>query len=217
MAAPEHVPTSTAAAGPFLLLAATAWQGPGRRTVPVSCGAASRWVSSWEPPAPTRGTHSRLAERFSGRLALSEGEHEADALAGAAGIAMKRSALFGRAPVIHDMTVGLTIWGFLDATAAPELVELRREWFEEVHLAMHYTALQQIVDAAPEPVLRLTHQRSSSGTAPTGGPVWTWTGPDHTDRPGVCSGLPPGTPLIADVRGRCRPGCPPARCRPAAG
>ena len=24
---------------------------------------------------------------------------------------------------------------------------------------MHYTALQQIVDAAPEPVLRLTHQQ----------------------------------------------------------
>ena len=83
----------------------------------------------------------------------------ADVLAGAATIAMKRSALFGRAPVIHDLTVALTIWGYLDASPDAELVELRREWFEEVHLAMHYTARQRIADAAPDGVLRLTHQK----------------------------------------------------------
>ena len=158
MAAPEHVPTRT-------LQQVRSYSSPPRR--------AGSWTADRpgelrgrQPvgeqlgtPGPDQGYALTLAERFSGRLTLSEGEHEADALAGAAGIAMKRSALFGRAPVIHDMTVALTIWGYLDATAAPELIELRREWFEEVHLPMHYTALQRIVDAAPEPVLRLTHQR----------------------------------------------------------
>jgi hypothetical protein len=110
-------------------------------------------------PGPDQGYALTLAERFVGKLTLTAGEHEADALAGAAGVAMKRSALFGRAPVIHDLTVGLTIWGFLDPAADRDLVEIRREWFEEVHLAMHYTARQRIVDAAPEPVLRLTHQK----------------------------------------------------------
>jgi hypothetical protein len=110
-------------------------------------------------PGPDQGYALTLAERFVGKLALSAGEHEADALSGASAVAMKRSALFGRAPVIHDLRVGLTIWGFLDANAAAELVELRREWFEEVHLAMHYTARQRIVDAAPDDVLRLSHQK----------------------------------------------------------
>lgn len=110
-------------------------------------------------PGPDQGYALTLAERFVGGLSLTDGEHEADALAGAAGIAMKRSALFGRAPVIHDLTVGLTIWGFLDPAADAELLTIRREWFEEVHLSMHYTARQRIIDAAPEPVLRLTHQK----------------------------------------------------------
>ncbi len=109
-------------------------------------------------PGPDQGYALTLAARFSGRLALARGEHEADALAGAGAVAMKRSAVFGRAPVIHDMTVALTIWGFLDPTAAPELVQVRAEWFEEVHLAMHYTARQRIADAAPEQVLRLSHR-----------------------------------------------------------
>lgn len=108
-------------------------------------------------PGPDQGYALTLAERFRGRLALSQGEHDEDALAAASAIAMKRSGLFGRAPVIHDLRVGLTIWGLLDAGADPELVELRREWFEEVHLPMHYSELQRIVDAAPEPVLRLPH------------------------------------------------------------
>ena len=109
-------------------------------------------------PGPDQGYALTLAERFRGRLALADGEHESDALAGAAAIAMKRSGLFGRAPVIHDVRVGLTIWGFLDPGADPALVELRREWFEEVHLPMHYSELQRIVDAAPEQVLRDGHE-----------------------------------------------------------
>lgn len=108
-------------------------------------------------PGPDQGYALTLAERFSGKLFLADGEHEADALAAGSAIAMKRSGLFGRAPVIHDLRVGLVIWGLLDSSAPEDLIEVRREWFEEVHLSIHYGQLQRIVDAAPAPVLRLPH------------------------------------------------------------
>jgi hypothetical protein len=70
---------------------------------------------------------------------------------------MKRSSLFGRAPVVHDLTVAFTVWGYLDADAAPDLVAVRRRWFEGVgHPAHHYVALRQVVDAVPEATLRMT-------------------------------------------------------------
>ena len=78
-----------------------------------------------------------LARRFEGKLTLTPGEHEKDALAGAVGVALKRASIFGRAPVIHDLTVALTIWGFLDDVPR-ELVELRRHLFEEVSHPHHY-------------------------------------------------------------------------------
>jgi len=108
-------------------------------------------------PGPDQGYALKLVEQFRGRLTLRDGEHEDDALAGAAAIAMKRSGLFGRAPVVHDLTVALALWGFLDDRPAPELVELRRGWFDEVHLAHHYPELRRLVDAAPDDILRLPH------------------------------------------------------------
>jgi hypothetical protein len=158
MAAPEFVPTQPTRQ-------VRSYSSPPRRLGswvpdrPGELGGRQPVGEQLGTPGPDQGYALTLAERFSGKLSLSAGEHESDALAGAAAVAMKRSALFGRAPVIHDLTAALTIWGFLDPTADPELVELRREWFEEVHLAMHYTARQRIVDAAPDDVLRLSHQK----------------------------------------------------------
>lgn len=108
-------------------------------------------------PGPDQGYALTLTARFAGRLTLHEGEHEADALAGGAAIAMKRSGLFGRAPVIHDVTVGLTVWGFLDPDPPADLVAVRREWFEEIHLPIHYSERRRVVDAVPVAVLRLPH------------------------------------------------------------
>lgn len=158
MAAPEHVPTKPTQQ-------VRNYVSPPRRAgswVPDRPGELEGRQPVGEQlgtPGPDQGYALTLADRYAGRLSLTEGEHEADALAGAGAVAMKRSALFGRAPVIHDLTAALTIWGFLDPTAPRELVELRREWFEEVHLSFHYTARQRIADAAPEEVLRLTHQK----------------------------------------------------------
>jgi hypothetical protein len=108
-------------------------------------------------PGPDQGYALTLAARFAHRLHLTDGEHANDALAGAAAVAMKRSGLFGRAPVVHDLTVALTVWGFLDPVADPALVTARRELFDEVHLYVHYTELRRIVDAVPESVLRQPH------------------------------------------------------------
>jgi hypothetical protein len=69
---------------------------------------------------------------------------------------MKRASLLGRAPVIHDLTVALTVWGFLDAEAPKELVDQRKRLFEEVSHPHHYSGLRRIVDLVPGKALRLT-------------------------------------------------------------
>ena len=156
MSAPEFVPSQTSPAA--RTYSSPPWRGDSwTADRPGEIRGLQPTGEQLGNPGPDAGYALTLAERFRGRLHLHAGEHEADALSGAAAIAMKRAALFGRAPVIHDLTVGLTLWGFLDPSADDELVSLRREWFEQVHLSIHYTARQRIVDAAPEDVLRMPH------------------------------------------------------------
>jgi len=109
-------------------------------------------------PGPGQGYVLTLARRFEGKLTLTPGEHEKDALAGAVGVALKRASLFGRAPVVHDLTVALTIWGFL-GDAPQELVDLRKSMFEEVAHPHHYPEQRQVVDLVPDDVLRQTPQQ----------------------------------------------------------
>jgi hypothetical protein len=76
--------------------------------------------------------------------------------AGAVTVALKRASLFGRAPVIHDLRVAYTVWGFLDPDAPKELVDERRKRFEGVHhVAAHYPERRALADAVPVEVLRL--------------------------------------------------------------
>jgi hypothetical protein len=112
-------------------------------------------------PGPDQGFMLRLARRFESQLALAEGEDEQDVLAGATAIALRRASLFGRAPVIHDLTVALRIFGFLDDGHAPdpELVKFRRPLFEGCANPHHYSEVRALVDSIPEPVLRLTPQQ----------------------------------------------------------
>jgi len=106
---------------------------------------------------PDQGYVLTLARRFEGTLALSEQEHEADAIAGASAVALKRASSFGRAPVIHDLTVAFAIWGLLDAGADRELVAARTAMFEEAHHPHHYAKLRAIADATPVEVLHRPH------------------------------------------------------------
>lgn len=107
---------------------------------------------------PDQGYVLRLVREFAGKLTLTAGEHERDALAGASAVALKRSSLFGRAPIVHDLTVALTIWGFL-ADAPAELVELRKPLFEEVWHPHHYAEQRRLADLVPDDVLRMTPMR----------------------------------------------------------
>jgi hypothetical protein len=107
---------------------------------------------------PDQGYVLKLARRFAGKLTLAPGEHERDALAGACAVALRRASLFGRAPIVHDLTVALTIWGYLGEAPA-DLVQLRRHLFEEVAHPHHYAALRHLVDLVPDEALRLTPQQ----------------------------------------------------------
>jgi hypothetical protein len=109
-------------------------------------------------PGPDQGFVLRLARQFQGKLALAADEHERDALAGGCAVALRRASLFGRAPVVHDLTVALTVWGFL-GEAAPELVRMRTPLFEEVAHPHHYSELRHVVDLVAEGTLRMTPQQ----------------------------------------------------------
>jgi hypothetical protein len=136
VAAPEHVPVDRTR-----LL--RTYESPPRR--------AGSWIPSrpGELPhgqpegqqlgnqGPDQGYVLSLVRRFHGKLTLTAGEHERDALAGAAAVALKRASSFGRAPVVHDLTVALTVWGFL-GDAPADLVQLRKKLFEEVAHPHHY-------------------------------------------------------------------------------
>jgi hypothetical protein len=111
-------------------------------------------------PGPDQGYGLLLAKRYIPKLKLQPGEHVADAVQGCLGVALRRAALFGRAPMVHDFTVAFTVFGFLDAAPPAELLEFRREAFEGVgHVAVHYAEGRAIADVVPEQTLRLSHQQ----------------------------------------------------------
>lgn len=118
-------------------------------------------------PGPDQGYALKLARLLEPELHLADGEHARDALAGIVAIGLKRASVLGRAPVIHDLRVAATLFGFLDAGADPALVRLRRELFEEVAHFHHYMELRRVVDLVPAEVLRLSpgevEQRYSAG------------------------------------------------------
>jgi hypothetical protein len=104
-------------------------------------------------PGPDQGYALTLARRFHDRLQLVAGEHKDDVVAGCLGVATKRSSLFGRAPVIYDLELAFTLWGFLDA--APDyLAEFRKPLFEGAR--HHYWEQREIADLVPDETLRLT-------------------------------------------------------------
>jgi hypothetical protein len=99
-----------------------------------------------------------LATRFEDRVALEPGEILADVLAGAVAIALRRAALFGRAPVAGDIELALVLLGHLareeGAWAPSELIELSGE---RLAGAEHdYSRRRALVDAIPEESLRLS-------------------------------------------------------------
>jgi len=105
---------------------------------------------------PDQGYALKLAEHVRPKLSLAGGATADDALAGAVAIATRRASLFGRAPVIHDLTIALTIWGFLDTAPPSDLLARRSELFTGVGGHHGYFDTRHIADLVPESTLRLT-------------------------------------------------------------
>jgi hypothetical protein len=106
---------------------------------------------------PDQGYALTLAKRLRPDIRISEGEDVDDALAGCVGLALRRASLFGRAPVIHDLRIALTLWGFLDDAPPAALVLLRRKLFAGLsHLAHHYAEWRELTDSVPDSTLRLS-------------------------------------------------------------
>lgn len=106
---------------------------------------------------PDQGYALSLAQRFSDKLQLVEGEHEEDVLSGAVVVALRRAAAYGRAPVSKDIELALALFGFFDEAPA-ELVLFRRRLFSGV--SHHYWAERTLADAVSEQVLRLSAEQA---------------------------------------------------------
>jgi hypothetical protein len=109
---------------------------------------------------PDQGFALKIAADYRSRLQLQPGEHSADVVKGCLGIALRRASLFSRAPVVHDLTVAFTIWGFLDANPPVDLVAERRTRFAGLGHG-HYSEARSIADIVPESTLRLSPQQAT--------------------------------------------------------
>ena len=104
-------------------------------------------------PGPDQGYGMLLAQQFEERLELTEGERVEDVTPGCLGVALRRAALYGRAPVKADLELAFTLWGFL-GDAPPELIEMRKPLFQGT--ANAYLDQRAIVARVAESSLRIT-------------------------------------------------------------
>lgn len=153
MAAPEYVPTPVE--DPARVYQSPPWRPESwLADRPAEIAGRQPLGPRLGDPGPDQGFALRLARQVRGRMVLTGAESEDDVIAGVVAIAMRRSAMFGRAPSIHDITVALTLWVLL-SEAPPELVAVRTRVFAAVASTHHYMERRAIVDAVPEEMLAL--------------------------------------------------------------
>lgn len=112
---------------------------------------------------PDQGFALTIAHRLAPELHLHDRERLDDAIRGCVNIALRRASLFSRAPVVHDVRVAFTIWGFLDEDPPADLIERRCELFEGVgNVNHHYAEGRALADRVPEATLRMTPNEASA-------------------------------------------------------
>ena len=112
---------------------------------------------------PDQGFALHIAAQLRPKLHLQQGEHADDAIQGCLGVALRRASLYSRAPVVHDLDIAFTIWGYYDAQPPSELVALRAGLFEGLrHVGHHYTEARVVADMPPESTLRMTPAQVAS-------------------------------------------------------
>lgn len=106
---------------------------------------------------PDQGYAWTIAHRLAPKLRLQPRERLDDTIRGCVLIALRRASLFSRAPVVHDVNIAFTIWGFFDEHPPDDLLARRAELFEGVaNVLHHYAAGRVIADLVPESTLRMT-------------------------------------------------------------
>ena len=103
-------------------------------------------------PGPNVGYALTLANRAGDRFELAPHEHAEDAIVVVAEIAMRRAALFGRAPVMPDIEFAMRIMAYT-GDAAPDFVTWRTRAVRGTH--HDYYERRALVDAIPVDTLRL--------------------------------------------------------------
>ena len=154
MAAPEYVPV------PPTQKVRLPWESPDHVPPPWTLDRPAEVATGRQPvgprlgyPGPDIGYALTLLPVIRDELHLAPLEHADDAEVGCVNIAMRRAAIYGRAPVIHDLRIAFTIWGFLDQQPPDELVAYRRPRFAGA--AHDYDTQRAIVDQIPDETLRL--------------------------------------------------------------
>ncbi|MFM8969748.1 MAG: hypothetical protein ACKOI3_05865 [Actinomycetota bacterium] len=108
-------------------------------------------------PGPDQGYVLSLAERLRPRVKVTSGESVDDAIQGCIGIALRRASHFGRAPVIHDLDIAFTMWGYFLDTPPADLVAARSGLFAGVaNVVHHYVEARRIVDMVPQSTITMT-------------------------------------------------------------
>lgn len=160
MAVPEFVPTKPTAK-------VRAYASPPRREHSWKAERPGDFADSQRQPkgerlgnqGPDQGYALKLARLLEPELVLADGEHARDALAGIVAVGLKRASKFGRAPVMADLRIAATLFGYLDSGADAELVRMRKDLFEEVGHFHHYAELRHIADLVSEDVVAQTPQQ----------------------------------------------------------
>lgn len=110
---------------------------------------------------PDQGYGLLLARRLAPKIHVVGDIDREDAVRGGLNIALRRASLYGRAPVIHDLVLAFTIWGFFDEDPSSELVAQREDLFRGIGNVHHYAQGRVVADLVPESTLRLTPQQAA--------------------------------------------------------
>ena len=154
MAAPEYVPSAPTTAKHYNSPPQRGGWSANRPGETFATEESS--VSTLGSQGPDQGYALKLVGVFENKIALAGGEHRSDVNAGVVVVATKRASQFGRAPVVHDLRIAYTVFGYLDENPDPELVEFRKELFAEVHYSFHYFERRAIADLVGDDVLAQT-------------------------------------------------------------
>lgn len=162
MAAPSYVPVDPEEHPRY-------YASPALRDLPWRADRPAELVGQPMPSGGLYGNHGpdigyayKLVHLVSDKIKVQADESKHDVEKGAVAVAMRRAALFGRAPILADLDVALTIWGYYDEQPASGLRVMRGEMFEGAGHHHGYPLLREISNAVSEHALRMTPAQVAS-------------------------------------------------------